>query len=121
MKQNLRTNKKTKTRKVYRDRNRKVQAQIVVFPAARYDPVRNDGHKDEVVKPKKEGMEGRESPNAERDDFIIQDHLRQAVEERAARERETRKRRLRLFTTYLVIAVASILLVLFLVLLKRLF
>jgi hypothetical protein len=111
--QKIQTNKKKKTLKVYRDRNRNVQGKIVVFPAARYDPIRDDDHEQKVIKRKQKGMEGRESPNAGRDDFILQDELRQLVEERTARERETRKRRLKLFITCVVIAVVSIPLVLF--------
>lgn len=86
--------------------------------------MRNDDHEDEGIKLEKKSMEGRESQSAERDYFIIQDKLRQAVEEgkRAAeRGRETGKRRLKSFMTYVVVSVVSIILFLFLILLKKLF
>ena len=86
--------------------------------------MRNDDHEDKGIKLKKKGMEGRESQSAERDYFIIQDELRQAVEERkraAERGRETGKRRLKSFITYVLVSVVSIVLFLFLIFLKKLF
>jgi hypothetical protein len=86
--------------------------------------MRNDDHEDEGIKLEKKGMEGIESQGAERDYFIIQDKLRRAVEERkraAKRGRETGKRRLKSFITYVVVSVVSIALFLFLFFLKKLF
>ncbi len=84
--------------------------------------MRNDDHEDKVTELKKKIKEGRESPSAERDYFIIQDKLRRAVEERkraAERGRETGKRRLKSFMTYVVVSVVSIIWFLFLISLKK--
>ncbi len=89
-----------------------------------YDPMRNLDHEDRGTEIKKKGMERLESQSAETDYFIIQDKLRQAVEERkraAERGRARRKRRQKSFIAHMVVFVVSILLILFLIFLKKLF